>query len=204
MLIVPLPILTQYTGSIHAGYRPSAVLAAGIVTPCVAQAAREDMAGTAVAACPRDRERKGRRPHDVPAVNGFLRFWNMACREPLSKDPPPLSLPKGYVTGHAGLETPDRHCFKKTHVLELAAEYAQSVPALVLAGAGRLRLENARQARRMGRMQDERDAEVAAPERTAKETARRMEGAQLVGGRSGRRRRAGGRHVEPKRAAVGT
>jgi len=183
---------------------PSAVLAAGIVTPCVTQTVREDMAGITVAACSRDRERKGRRPHDVPAVNGFRRFWNMAYKEPLSKDPSPSSLTKGYVTGHAGLATPDRHCFKKTHVLEPAAGCAQSVPALVLAGTERLRSESARQARRMGGMQDGRDVEVAAPKRTAGGTAGRMEGAQLAGGRSGRRWRAGGRRVKPRRAAVGT
>ena len=183
---------------------PPAVLAASIVTPCATRAVREDMAGIAVAACSRGREYKGRRPHDAPAVNGFRRFWNMAYREPLPRDPPPPPLTKGYVTWHAGLATPDRHCPGKTHVLEPAAEYAQSVPALVLAGAGRLRLGNARQARRMGGMQDGRNVEVAAPKRTAAEMAGRMEGAQLVGGRSGRRWRAGGRHVKPKRAAAGT
>ena len=130
----------------------------------------------------RDSGRRGRRLYDVPIMNGFRRFWNKACKESLSKDSALSSLiKKEYMMGHVGLVNLDRNYFK-THVLELAAEYMQSVPALTIGDAERLRLANAAQAARIGSMQDERDAEIAGLKRTVSELTLRMEGFIRDGG----------------------
>ncbi|MDE0267350.1 MAG: integrase [Thaumarchaeota archaeon] len=113
--------------------------------------------------------------HEVPMMNGFRRFWNKVCKESLSNESPLAALiKKEYMMGHAGLVKLDRNYFK-THVLELAAEYVLSVPALTIGDAERLRLENVRQEMRIGQMQDERDVEIAALKRTVEEMAKRME-----------------------------
>ena len=127
--------------------------------------------------------RKLNKRFDVPVMNGFRRFWNKACKESASGDSSLAALiKKEYMMGHVGLVSLDRSYFK-THVTELAEEYALSVPALTIGDEERLRLENEAQSARMWRMQDERDAEIAGLRRTVAELARRME--VLVGGAAG-------------------
>ncbi len=109
----------------------------------------------------RDSGRKSRNLFDVPIMNGFRRFWNKACKESSSKESPLSSLiRKEYMMGHVGLVSLDRNYFK-THVMELAEEYLQSVPALTIDDAARLRLANARQSERITLLEDEKDREIA-------------------------------------------
>ncbi|MCE2499028.1 MAG: integrase [Nitrosopumilaceae archaeon] len=147
-------------------------------------AVQETVKRIAVAAGLRDPGRKKyRRQYDVPIMNGFRRFWNKTCKESMSKESALSSLiKKEYMMGHVGLVSLDRNYFK-THVLELAEEYLQSVPALTIDDAERLRLENKQQARRIGVMKDERDTEIAALKRTVEEMAKRME--NMAKGRDG-------------------
>ncbi|MCE2498755.1 MAG: integrase [Nitrosopumilaceae archaeon] len=121
--------------------------------------------------------------YEIPMMNGFRRFWNKTCKESMSKESALSSLiKKEYMMGHVGLVNLDRNYFK-AHVLELAEEYLQSVPALTIDDAERLRLDNERQSRRIGVMKDERDTEIAALKRTVEEMATRME--NMVKGRDG-------------------
>ncbi len=109
----------------------------------------------------RDSGRKSRNLFDVPIMNGFRRFWNKACKESLSRESPLSSLiRKEYMMGHVGLVSLDRNYFK-THVMELAEEYLQSVPNLTIDDAARLRLTNARQSERILLLEDEKDREIA-------------------------------------------
>ena len=72
------------------------------------------------------------RRYEVPAMNGFRRFWNKSCKETLSKDSALSSLiKKEYMMGHTGLVSLDRNYFK-THIMELAEEYLQVVPNLTI------------------------------------------------------------------------
>lgn len=88
--------------------------------------------------------KKGQRRHDVPIMNGFRRFWNKTCKESTSKDSPISSLiKKEYMMGHMGLFKLDRNYFK-THMLELAEEYLNSVPALTISNEKRLLVDNIR------------------------------------------------------------
>lgn len=164
------------------------------------QAVWKNMARIAVAAGSRDREREGQGRYDIPAMNGFRRFGNKARKNSFSRDSLLPSPIKEHVAGHTGVATPDRHC--KAHVREPAVEYMQSASALIIVDAERLRLGNARQARRIGRMQDERDIETAAPKRVIGEMAKLTEGARPVGGRLRRRSRASDRHAKSKQEAA--
>ena len=92
----------------------------------------------------RKRLKKGQRRHEVPIMNGFRRFWNKTCKESLSRDSPVGSLiKKEYMMGHSGLFKLDRNYFK-THMLELAEEYLNSVPALTISNEKRLLVDNIR------------------------------------------------------------
>ena len=109
----------------------------------------------------RDAGRKSRNLFDVPIMNGFRRFWNKACKESSSRESPLSSLiRKEYMMGHVGLVSLDRNYFK-THVMELAEEYLQSVPSLTIDDAARLRLANARQSEKIELLEDEKDREIA-------------------------------------------
>lgn len=116
----------------------------------------------------------GTRRHEVPALNGFRRFWNKACKESMSGESALASLiKKEYMMGHAGLVKLDRNYFK-AHVLELAEEYLHSVPALTIDDSERLRLENAGQSRRINEMQGKQEAEIARLKRMVEAMAKRM------------------------------
>ena len=107
-----------------------------------------------------DSGRKSCNLFDVPIMNGFRRFWNKACKESSSRESPLSSLiRKEYMMGHVGLVSLDRNYFK-THVMELAEEYLQSVPALTIDDAARLRLANARQSEKISMLEDEKDREI--------------------------------------------
>jgi hypothetical protein len=72
------------------------------------------------------------RRHNVPAMNGFRRFFNKANKETLSKDSPLAALiKKEYAMGHIGLVQLDRNYFK-THIMELVEEYLSAVPNLTV------------------------------------------------------------------------
>ena len=158
----------------RSGRRQPAAVGTTSVKLCVGRMAR--------AAGLRDPGQKRQRRYDVPVMNGFRRFWNKTCKESVSGESSLAALiKKEYMMGHAGLVKLDRNYFK-THVLELAEEYVLSVPALTIGDAELLKLENARQERRIGRMQDERDAEIAGLRRTVEELARRMESMREGGG----------------------
>ena len=156
--------------------RPIAVSASGV---------NNNVDRMAKAAGLRSPGQKSRRRYNVPIMNGFRRFWNKTCKESVSGESSLAALiKKEYMMGHVGLVNLDRNYFK-THVLELAEEYVHSVSALTIGNEERLRLENERQAGRIGRMQDERDVEIAALKRTVEEMARRMEEARNGGGGDG-------------------
>ncbi len=119
--------------------------------------------------------RKSRNLFDVPIMNGFRRFWNKACKESSSRESPLSSLiRKEYMMGHVGLVSLDRNYFK-THVMELAEEYLQSVPHLTIDDAARLRLANARQSERIGLLEDEKDREIAKLRLMVEQLAGRIE-----------------------------
>ena len=157
------------------GRRPAAICTTAVQN-CVER--------MAMAAGLRDPGQKRRKQYDVPVMNGFRRFWNKTCKESASGGSSLAALIKEYMMGHSGLVQLDCHYFK-TRVLELAKEYALSVPALTIGDAERLRLENTVQARRIYQVQNERDVEIAALKRTVEEMARRMEEARNGGGGGG-------------------
>lgn len=125
----------------------------------------------------------GARRYTVPVMNGFRRFWNKTCKESASDDALGSLIKKEFMMGHVGLVKLDRHYFK-AHVLELAAEYLKSVPALTIDNAERLRLEAVEQERRINRVQHERDTEIATLKRMVEEMSKRMEMAGLAAGGS--------------------
>jgi integrase len=82
------------------------------------------------------------RRHNVPAMNGFRRFFNKANKETLSRDSPLAALiKKEYQMGHIGLVQLDRNYFK-SHVMELIEEYLNSVPNLTISDEEREKVEN--------------------------------------------------------------
>ncbi|MGQ0795652.1 MAG: integrase [Nitrosopumilaceae archaeon] len=87
---------------------------------------------------------KGKRRHDIPAMNGFRRFFNKANKETLSKDSPLAALiKKEYQMGHVGLIKLDRSYFQ-SHVFELVEEYVNAVPNLTISDEERIKAENVR------------------------------------------------------------
>lgn len=96
----------------------------------------------------RSRIIKARR-HNVPAMNGFRRFFNKTFKESISKDSPLASLiKKEYAMGHIGLVHLDRNYFK-TNVIELVEEYLNAVPNLTISNEERTKEENRKQQKRI-------------------------------------------------------
>lgn len=87
---------------------------------------------------------KGNRRHEVPAMNGFRRFFNKVNKETLSRDSPLATLiRKEYMMNHVGLVKTDRNYFK-THILELVEDYLTAVPNLTISNEERLKADNFR------------------------------------------------------------
>jgi len=85
---------------------------------------------------------KGKRRHEIPAMNGFRRFWNKTSKEVISKDSPLADLiKKEFMMGHVGLTKLDKNYFK-THLLELAEDYLVIVPHLTISDEERVKAEN--------------------------------------------------------------
>lgn len=123
----------------------------------------------------RTQDRKAQGRYDVPIMNGFRRFWNKACKESDSRESPLSSLiKKEYMMGHMGLVSLDRNYFK-VHMLELAEEYLQAVPSLTIDDTARLQMENARQAQRISRLEDEKSADIASLRIMVEQLAKRIE-----------------------------
>jgi hypothetical protein len=75
---------------------------------------------------------KGKRRHEVPAMNGFRRFFNKINKETLSQDSPLAALiKKEYMMAHTGLVKLDRNYYQ-AHVMELVEEYLHAVPNLTI------------------------------------------------------------------------
>ena len=95
---------------------------------------------------------KGKR-YEVPIMNGFRRFWNKTCKESLSRDSPLGSLiKKEFMMGHTGLIKLDRNYFK-THTLELAEEYLNTIPNLTISNEKRLRFENKKKTEKIEKLE---------------------------------------------------
>ena len=85
---------------------------------------------------------KGKRRHDVPAMNGFRRFFNKVNKETISKDSSLAALiKKKFMMEHTGLIKLDKNYFK-THLLELVEEYLHTAPNLTISNEERLKSEN--------------------------------------------------------------
>lgn len=85
---------------------------------------------------------KGKRRHDVPAMNGFRRFFNKANKETLSKDSPLAALiKKEFMMNHTGLVKLDRNYYQ-AHIFELIEEYLNAVPNLTISEEEKAKAEN--------------------------------------------------------------
>jgi len=85
---------------------------------------------------------KGMRRHNVPAFNGFRRFFNKANKKSLSSTSVLASLIlKETMMGHGGLIQLDKNYFK-SHVGELIEEYVEAVPNLTISKELQLQAEN--------------------------------------------------------------
>jgi len=85
---------------------------------------------------------KSKRRHEIPAMNGFRRFFNKVNKETISQDSTLASLiKKEYMMSHTGLVKLDRNYFK-THIFELVEEYLNAVPSLTISNEQRLKSEN--------------------------------------------------------------
>jgi hypothetical protein len=85
---------------------------------------------------------KGMRRHNVPAFNGFRRFFNKANKKSLSSNSVLASLIlKETMMGHGGLIKLDKNYFK-SHVGELIEEYLDAVPNLTISKELQLQAEN--------------------------------------------------------------
>ncbi len=97
----------------------------------------------------------GQKRYEVPAMNGFRRFWNKACKESISNDSPLASLiKKEFMMGHSGLISLDRNYFK-THIYELAEEYLNAIPNLTISNEQRLKADNYRLRKEKSRIEME-------------------------------------------------
>ena len=87
---------------------------------------------------------KGMRRYEVPAFNGFRRFFNKANKKSLSSTSVLASLiMKETMMGHSGLIQLDKNYFK-SHIDELIEEYVKAVPNLTISKALQLEAENNR------------------------------------------------------------
>lgn len=85
---------------------------------------------------------KGMRRHNVPAFNGFRRFFNKANKKSLSRNSVLASLIlKETMMGHGGLIQLDKNYFK-SHIGELIEEYVEAVPNLTISKELQLQAEN--------------------------------------------------------------
>lgn len=85
---------------------------------------------------------KGKRRHEVPAMNGFRRFFNKANKETVSKDSPLAALiKKEFMMNHTGLVKLDRNYYQ-AHIFELIEEYLNAVPNLTISDEERAKAEN--------------------------------------------------------------
>lgn len=85
---------------------------------------------------------KGKRRHDVPAMNGFRRFFNKANKETLSRDSPLAALiKKEFMMNHTGLVKLDRNYYQ-AHIFELIEEYLNAVPNLTISDEEKMKAEN--------------------------------------------------------------
>ncbi|WP_299290190.1 integrase [Nitrosopumilus sp.] len=84
----------------------------------------------------------GMRRYNVPAFNGFRRFFNKANKKSLSSNSVLASLiMKETMMGHGGLIQLDKNYFK-SHIDELIEEYINAVPNLTISQELRLKAEN--------------------------------------------------------------
>ncbi|MDE1767181.1 MAG: site-specific integrase [Thaumarchaeota archaeon] len=94
------------------------------------------------------------RRHNVPAMNGFRRFFNKVNKETLSKDSPLAALiKKEFQMGHIGLVQLDRNYFK-THIMELIEEYLNAVPNLTISNEEREKVENMKLRKRTSELEE--------------------------------------------------
>lgn len=93
------------------------------------------------------------RRHDVPAMNGFRRFFNKSFKESPHKDSSLAALIKAeFVMGHRGLTKLDRNYFK-TNLMELVEEYVNAVPNLTISDEERSKLEIRKQQKRIAELE---------------------------------------------------
>jgi len=84
---------------------------------------------------------KGQKRHEVPAMNGFRRFFNKCAKDAVSEDSTLGELiKKEYMMGHTGLVKTDRNYYQ-SHLFELVREYLNIVPSLTVNNEERERLE---------------------------------------------------------------
>ncbi len=85
---------------------------------------------------------KGKRRHEVPAMNGFRRFFNKVNKETISRDSPLAALiKKEFMMNHTGLVKLDRNYYQ-AHIFELIEEYLNAVPNLTISNEERAKAEN--------------------------------------------------------------
>jgi len=85
---------------------------------------------------------KGKRRHEVPAMNGFRRFFNKANKETLSRDSPLAALiKKEFMMNHTGLVKLDRNYYQ-AHIFELIEEYLNAVSNLTISEEEKAKAEN--------------------------------------------------------------
>lgn len=87
---------------------------------------------------------KGKRRHEIPAMNGFRRFFNKVNKETISKDSHLAALiKKEFMMNHTGLVKLDRNYYQ-AHIFELIEEYLNAVPNLTISDEERTKAENHR------------------------------------------------------------
>lgn len=82
-----------------------------------------------------------KRKHEIPAMNGFRRFWNKTVKNTRSIDVIGSLIKKEYMMGHEGVVSLDRNYFQ-TLIVELAKEYLTVVPELTITEEHRLKIDN--------------------------------------------------------------
>jgi len=103
---------------------------------------------------------EGKRRHNVPAFNGFRRFFNKANKQALSKNSSLAQLiMKENMMGHNGLIRLDRNYFK-THISELIEEYLNSIPHLTISDVDRKQQDIEKHKKRIVQLEDIRQDEI--------------------------------------------
>ena len=97
---------------------------------------------------------------EVPAMNGFRRFWNKTCKEAASGDSLASLIKKEYMMGHRGLVSLDQNYFK-TNLLELAADYVKVVPDLTIDDSDRIKQSNRHMAKNIQELEDIKNTKIA-------------------------------------------